>query len=264
MSYYRQFDHFHPLKRIPAAVPLPVLRDIAQRARKILPKDTTVKQAIAIAETVDWMVDHAIKNASESAEENGETPPERRDRSDSQWLSEQIFLYDESQDPKSYFPGYHQCFAVLALWKVADAHFCIDSESRNGALKGMPITEQWMAAANYGIDAMEAVCLAEALHNNFLGEKLAKILKVSEPSTEDLVREKISLVAQRAAIKSHAGNHAARARALELYHTHKYPSVAAASQVIAPLVFKTTRTVERWLYDERKGRTPKLPGSTGQ
>ena len=76
------------------------------------------------------------------------------------------------------------------------------------------------------------------------------------------MREKISLRAKQAAIKKHAGNHAARARVIELYRMRDYPSVEAAAQAIAPLVFKAPRTVSKWLYDERKGRTPQLPRVT--
>ncbi len=267
MSYYRQFDHFHPLKGTPAAIPIPALRDIVRRARKVLPQGTSVKQVIAIAETINWIIDGAVAVASSIAEDNDEALPHRRDRSDTQWLQERIFLYDVDPRPKSDLPGYHQCFAVLALWKVADAHFCIEPEfgrGAHGALAGLPVPEQWAAAANYGIEAMEAVCFAETLHTQFHGERLSKIFELQTPSTEDIVREKISLRAKQAAIKKHAGNHAARARVVELYRMRDYPSVEAAAQAIAPMVFKAPRTVSKWLYDERKGRTPKLPSNTGK
>lgn len=265
MSYYRQFDHFHPLKGTPAAIPIPALGNIVQRARKILPQGTTVKQVIAIAETINWIIDGAVAVASSIADDNYETPPRRGDRSDAQWLQDRIFFYHVDPRPKSDLPGYHQCFAVLALWKIADAHFCIEPEFGRGAhdaLEGLPVPEQWAAAANHGIDAMEAVCFAETLHTRFHDERLSKIFKSQQPSSEDIVREKISLRAKQAAIKKHAGNHAARARVIELYRMRDYPSVEAAAQAIAPLVFKAPRTVSKWLYDERKGRTPQLPRVT--
>ncbi|MEI8360066.1 MAG: hypothetical protein WCH13_16465 [Deltaproteobacteria bacterium] len=265
MSYYRQFDHFHPLKGRPAAVPIPALWDIAQRARKVLPQGTTVEQVISIAATINWIIDGAVAIASSHAEENDGPFVRRDDRHDTHWLRDLIFRYEPDANRRSDFPGYHQCFAVLALWKIADASFCIEPElgkSAHGALKNSPVAIQWLAAANYAIDATEAVCVAENLYARDLGERISASIESTLPSTEELVREKLSLRAKQAAIKKHAGNHAARARVIELYRMRAYPSVEAAAQAIAPLVFKAPRTVSKWLYDERKGRTPQLPRVT--
>lgn len=247
-------------------MPVQALRDIVQRARKVLPQGMTVKQVISIAQTINWIIDGAVAVASSISENEGSALPNRRDRFDSQWLKDRIFLYNVDPKPMSDLPGYHQCFAVLAIWKVADANFCIEPEFGGGvhdALTGKPVLEQWMAAANYGLDAMEAVCFAETLHERYLADRLSTMLKSTAPSNEDIVREKISLQAQKAAIKKHAGNHAARTRALELYRLRNYTSVEAAAQAIAPMVAKAPRTVSKWLYDERKGRTPPLPSTLG-
>lgn len=135
-------------------------------------------------------------------------------------------------------------------------------KSVHGALKNSPVGIQWVAAANYAIDATEAVCVAENLYARDLGERISASIESTLPSTEELVREKISLQAKRAAIKKHSVNYAARARVIELYQSRRYASVEAASQSIAPLVHKAPRTVSKWLYDERKGRTPQLPHVT--
>ena len=259
MSYYSQFDFFHPIKATPALLPVHALRNIVQRARKVLPTGMTVKQMVSIAQTINWIIDGSVAAASSIAEDEGNELPDRWDRSDTQWLKDRIFQYDVDPDPKSDLPGYHQCFAVLAIWKVADANFCIQPEFGAGvhdALADIPVPEQWMAAANYGVDAMEAVCFAEALYERYLADRMLAVLKSSAPSTEEVVRETISLQTHKAAIKKHAGNHAARTRALELFQTRKYPTVDAAAKAIAKLVNKADRTVAKWLYDERKGRTP--------
>jgi hypothetical protein len=47
-----------------------------------------------------------------------------------------------------------------------------------------------------------------------------------------------------------------------VYFGSGFYGVEAAAQAIAPLVFKAPRTVSKWLYDERKGRTPQLPRVT--
>lgn len=265
MSYYRQFDHFHPLTGIPSLMPIPALQGIARRARKILPEAITAKRVVVIAETTNWIIDSAVAIASSHAEENDGPFVRRSDRLDTHWLQDFIFRYKPDASRRSYFPGYHQCFAVLALWKIADAHFCIEPElgkSAHGALKNSPVEVQWLAAANYAIDATEAVCVAENLYARDLGERISASIESTRPSTEELVREKISLQAKRAAIKKHSVNYAARARVIELYQSRRYASVEAASQSIAPLVHKAPRTVSKWLYDERKGRTPQLPHVT--
>ena len=265
VSYYRQFEFFHPLEATPALLPLHALRDIVWRARKMLQLDATLTQMVAIAQTVNWIIDGSVTVASSIAEEDGNAPHDRRDLSDTHWLKERIFLYDMDPDPDSDLPGYHQCFAVLAIWKVADANFCIQPEFGAGvhdAFSDKSVAEQWMAAANYAIDAMEAVGFAEVLHERYLADQLSVILQSTVPTTDEIVREKIALRAQQAAIKKHAGNHAARSRALELYRTRRYTSVEAAAQAIAPMVAKAPRTIAKWLYDERKGRTPALPTSS--
>lgn len=165
--------------------------------------------------------------------------------------------------PGEHFPHYHHAFAVLALWLVADANFSIQPElDRIGHHRAMlpedsGTLQQWVTAGRYAIDAMEAVCLAEELASRHAAARLERILFPNEgDGIEAAVKARISIQAKAAAIKKHKTNRAARLRAIELYTTHNYPSVEAAAQAISKLVHKAPRTVAKWLYDERKGRTP--------
>lgn len=268
MSYYRQFNQFNPLTQNPPRVPYPAMNDITERARRLL-KGIDVKQLTEIAEVVDWIIDGTVALALESAEADGAPEPSRDDRSDAQWLQDRIFLFDVGSNPDSSFPGYHQCFAVLALWKIVDAHFALQPELdvrviQPSCLVDAPVAHQWAVTANYTIDAMEAVCCAEQLQIVHCGEQLSKIFGLppgdaAMASTGDPIREQISIRARKAAIRKHADDYAARSRVIELYKTRNYRSVESAAQAIAPLVFKAPRTVAKWIYDQRKGRTPLLP-----
>lgn len=261
MSYCRQFNQFDPLAEPIPRVPFTALPEIAGRARQLL-HDATVAQIMELAETVEWIIDRAVVNAQEDAQARDELIPERWQRSDGQWLRESVFLYDIAPARDARFPHHHHAFAVLALWLVVDASFSIQPErDRLGHhSRVVPETEstarQWMYAGKYAIDAMESICLAEQLASRHADDRLARILFPNEgDSFEAAVKERISIQAKAAAIEKHKTNRAARLRAIELYTTHNYPSVEAAAQCIAPLVFKAPRTVAKWIYDERKGRT---------
>ena len=265
MSYCRQFNQFDPLTGTVPRVPFVALDEIAERARQLL-RDTTVVQIIELAETVEWIIDRTVANTAEDAEANNAPTLERVQRSDGQWLRDSVFYYDISPVTGARFPCHHHAFAVLALWLVADACLSIQPEmDQLGHHRSVVPVEaatgkQWMYAGKYAIDAMEAICLAEELASRHAADRLARILFPNEGSqdgsTEAAIQERISVRARAAAIEKHKTNRAARLRSIELYTTHNYPSVEAAAQAIAPLVFKAPRTVAKWIYDERKGRTP--------
>ncbi len=262
MSYCLQFNQFDPLTGAVPRVPFVALGEIADRARHLL-RDATTAQIIDLAETVEWIIDSAVALANEEADEDNAPDLERRQRSDGQWLRDRIFFYDISPKPGERFPCHHHAFAVLALWLVTDANFSIQPEldqighHRAVLPETADIERQWVTAGRYAIDAMEAICLAEALASRHADARLERILFPNEASgIEAAVKERISIQAKAAAIEKHKTNRAARLRAIELYSMHNYPSVEAAAQAIAKLVHKSPRTVAKWLYDERKGRTP--------
>lgn len=271
MNYCRQFHQFDPLTAPIPLVPYIALQDIGKRARQMI-GNATREQIIEVAETIEWIIDRAVVAAGEDAIKNDETPLLRGQRSDAQWLRDHIYYYDIHPAPSGNFPHYHHCFAVLALWKIADANFSIQPElDELGHHKAViavnaPLGLQWMAAGACAIDAMESICLGEELASRHADNRLLRVLFPNEDQadsvTEAVVRERISIRARAAAIKKHATNRAARLRAIELYNSRNYPSVEAAAQAIAVLVFKSPRTVAKWLYDERKGRTPSQPDST--
>lgn len=266
MNYCRQFDLFDPLTAPIPLVPYIALRNIGERGRRII-GNATLKQIIEAAESIEWIIDRAVVAAEEEAVNNGEEPLLRGHRSDAQWLRDHIYYYDIRPARGASFPHYYHCFAVLALWKIADANFSIQPElDKLGHHQAhipvdAPLITQWTAAGTYAIDAMEAVCLAEELASRHAEDRLLRALLPNEDSTEAQIKERISVRARAAAIKKHATNRAARLRTIELYKARNYLSVEAAAQAIAALVCKSPRTVAKWLYDERKGRTPSSPNS---
>lgn len=262
MSYCRQFDQFDPLTGLVPRIPFVALGEIATRARHLL-RDATTAQIIELAETVEWIINSAVLRAAEEAEADDESVPERSQHSDGRWLRNSIFYYDIRPVPGEHFSHYHHAFAVLALWLVTDANFSIQPEldeighHRAVLPETAGVERQWVTAGRYAIDAMEAICLAEELASRHADARLARVLFPNEEAGVDAaVKERISIQAKAAAIEKHKGNRAARLRAIELYAMHHYPSVEAAAQAIAKQVHKSPRTVAKWLYDERKGRTP--------
>lgn len=86
-----------------------------------------------MAETVEWIIDSAVLDAAKAADAEDAPVLERAQRSDGQWLRDNIFYYDIQYydiqpKPGGSFPHYHHAFAVLALWLVADANFSIQPE----------------------------------------------------------------------------------------------------------------------------------------
>lgn len=271
MSYFRQFEQCNPLTVSPPAEPLATLSEIAVRARRLL-TERTLTQMVEMAESADWMIDNAVQEAVEAAasEEDG-AEPERHERSDATWLDACIDYYDLATDLESGSSRDYEYFAVLALWKVADAvlalYPAVDGHTASLSVVAEPSAFQIAAAAGSALAAMEAVCIGERRqlvgHLTSVWRKHAgQFGSAPVASTDEQVRQKISIQARKAAIRKHADDYAMRARAIELYKTRRYPSVEAAAQAIAPQVCKSPRTVARWLYDERKGRTPPIPEVT--
>ncbi|MGC5804400.1 hypothetical protein SNK19_21635 [Ralstonia pseudosolanacearum] len=256
MPYCRQFKQFDPLIGEVPLEPFAALPKIAERARELL-RDVTVEQIIDLAETVEWIIDSAVTSAQEEAEANNESPPERSDLSDSQWLRDSPNCYDIGPAGAN-FPHEHHEFAVLALWLVADAMLVFQPKRHDLMAPTVPTPLQWTHAGKYAIDAMEAVCIADEMAMRYYADRFVKLFVKDGDGVEAAIRKRISVQAQAAAIKKHSTNRAARLRAIELYSMHNYPSIEAAAQAIAPQVFKAPRTVAKWIYDERKGRTPPL------
>lgn len=271
MSYFRQFEQSNPLTFCPPAEPLATLPEIAARARRLL-TERTLAQVIEIAESADWMIDSAVEEAVEAAasEEDG-VEPERHERSDAMWLDGCIDYYDLATDLENGSSRDYEYFSVLALWKVVDAvlalHPADEGQISPLSVVAVPSSSQIAAAADSAVAAMEAVCIGERRQlighlTNVWRKHPSQFGGAPAPSTDEQVRQKISVQARKAAIRKHADDYAMRARAIELYKTRRYPSVEAAAQAIAPQVCKSPRTVARWLYDERKGRTPPTPEVT--
>lgn len=245
MPYRDQFQQFDPLDGVVPKVAFAGLADIAERTRALL-NGASSKQIIQLAHDVEWIIDQGLASANAQALELDEEEMDREQRSDGQWLHEYMHAYGDRPLPHEQFAYRHHAFAVLTLWLVAD---CVMAISHN----------QMKFAGQCAIDAMEALCMAEKLFDAHNTERLFQILL---PNAEDeiktAIKTSISRQAQAAANEKHRTNHAARLRAIELYTSRNYPSVEAAAQAIAVQVCKAPRTVAKWIYDERKGRTPSL------
>lgn len=255
MSYCRQFAMFDPLAGIVPSGPFTAMGDIAQRARRLL-RDATTAQIIELAETTEWIIDGAVRGSRREDEDDNDPFVWRGQRSDAQWLNQRIYEVDLSAEHHA-FPKCHHAFAVLALWLVADAIVAarVDSDAGVECLQPEMGSLHWLSVGKYVIDAMEAICMAEALAIHHANNWLQRIFPaVSADKVEDVVKDRISTQAQAAAIASHKANHAARQRALELYAARNWPSVSAAAQTIAPMVAKTQRAVANWIYEMNKQR----------
>jgi hypothetical protein len=245
MPYRDQFQQFDPLDGVVPKVAFAGLSDIAERARALL-NGASSKQIIQLAHDVEWIIDRGLTSANVHALDLGEDELDREQRSDGQWLHEYIHAYGDRPLPHEQFAHRHHAFAVLTLWLVVD---CVMAISQN----------QMEFAGQRAIDAMEALCMAEKLFDAHSTERLFQILLPNAgDEIKTAIKSSISRQAQAAAIEKHRANHAARLRAIELYTSRHYPSVEAAAQAIAVQVFKAPRTVAKWIYDERKGRTPSL------
>lgn len=264
MPYLRQFDQFHPFTGTVPLVPFFALRDIAERARTLL-RGASAEQIIQLAESIDWMIDSGLSRADNDALSQGEPTVDRCMHSDAKWLNDFISAYDVQPPTGAEFPHRHHAFAVLALWQVVDALLSIqpDLDVIGHHVKDVPesasVERQLMYAGKYVIDAMEAICVAERLFEQHNSKRLAQVLlSHCDDELKAAVKTRISQKAKAAAVKKHQPNHAARVRAIELYTSRNYSSVEAAAQTIAVQVFMAPRTVAKWIYDERKGRTPSL------
>ena len=264
MPYLHQFDQFHPFTGTVPLVPFFALRDIAERARTLL-HGASIEQIIQLAESIEWMINSGLSRAHEDALSEDEPPVTRGMHSDAKWLIDFISAYDVQPPTGKEFPHQHHAFAVLALWQVVDAALSIqpDLDVIGHHAKEVPesasVERQLMYAGKYVVDAMEAICVAERLFEQHNSKRLAQILFSNcDDELKAAVKTRISQKAKAAAVKKHQPNHAARRRAIELYTSKNYSSIEAAAQTIAVQVFMAPRTVAKWIYDERKGRTPSL------
>jgi len=156
MGFFRQFDDFDPLTGKPPAYPFSLLPSIAERARKLL-AGRTRDQIISAAGTADWLIDDFIESTQSDivrrviergSWELGYLREEERNEAGVRQLLEN--WPSEADDPAPYYPtpdntseidALRECigtyaleddsdfpngreseyFAVLALWKLADA-----------------------------------------------------------------------------------------------------------------------------------------------
>jgi len=191
----------------------------------------------------------------------------------------------------------YEYFAVLALWKVADAvsrlsgsrpdySSLIPDELRVGALadpatlkmlNDQSIYQTW--AANDALEAMEAICYAERLQATARLEDdrdglKSEVRRLSEPAylqetatqlADDLAKSKISQIASKAARKRHKENHAMKQEVWAWYEAngHQFSSVDKAAEAAVArdkLVPVTFRTVSGWISEYvRSQRSARRP-----
>jgi len=156
MGFFRQFDDFDPLTGQPPGYPFSLLPSIVTRARALLPGRTR-DQIINAAHIADWLIDELIESTQSDivrrviergSWELGYLPEAERNEAGVRQLFEN--WPSEADDPAPHYPtadntseidALRECmgtyaldddsdfpkgreseyFAVLALWKIADA-----------------------------------------------------------------------------------------------------------------------------------------------
>lgn len=251
MGFYQQFDEFDPLT---GSAPF-LLHSIAVRAR-ILLKGLTHEQIVEVAQVIDWIVDQYI----ESKHKDFASLPLFQ----LMWESEQVDALKDCSDWETYLineMSMSQYFAVLSLWKIADAigwlggsappqtYPLVKSEECHltaGHTFTLPVedhTTRLIGVVQCAIVATDAVCHAENL------------------STADKTQQRrVSAQNKKAANMRHKEHHAMKKQVFEWcaleFQKHKSMDAAAAAVAgkVVPIKFRTARS---WIGDwVRSARRP--------
>jgi hypothetical protein len=287
MGFYKQFETFDPLEERVVVSGLDFyLPDITRRARTLL-SGRTKAEVISIAEMADWFIDQFFEEEPElinAVDRHG---------TDFFALVNSIDRYalDEDDD---FFPTRKpdDYFAVLALWKVADAISagtadCVastraDLENRDsraslasldaivrGSSEKERMSVQYATAAAASVEAMQAICWAEHLEKTGTHEAEITRLRIqlitaheaaadAERAAMDLAdqraKQKISLNSQKAAIARHAEDLAVKAEVFAWCADHlgDKNAEAAAEEIAGKIAPIKPSTARRYIYEYRK------------
>lgn len=314
MSFFQQFYCFDPKRGEPPYNPFSPLPDIVERAREIL-HSRSFDEIVAVAENIDGMISEFFRQAEEGFKrtmlenypqpyvysENHQDPEAAIDDLISQGLP--VYgpsdYYYESEDNMSEvdalkacideydiasedFENAEQCeyFAVLALWLVGDCIGWMKSPENSKIPELLGILS---AAGQYAILAMDAVCYAERLKNEFdiyfrhgkialdhLNEvkNLQTELQHKDENIDKITEAKIvqrrSEDSRRAAYIKNKDNIIMRQDSIKYYEEHKseFKSKADAARFISTKLEPVTYdTVYRWIINYEKMRSASRPCS---
>jgi hypothetical protein len=265
MDFFIQFDRFDPMTGDAPDAPFGLLPTIVARARKLLASRSR-KQIVSAAQTADWLIDEYNSARGDGNHATGSAVDA---------LKGCIGDYVLGDDPD--FPNGREFeyFAVLALWKVADAIHQLQTPTDDGH----PIRYEFRCsvAGSDALEAMDAVCWAEHLsftealqeeRDSFAKEVRrrahpayfhAKAMEIAD----GIVKERVSLLASKAAIKRHSENHAMKAQVFEWCDENMSSFSGslddAAFRIAGYLVPAKFRTVREWITDWRKQRPARTP-----
>lgn len=249
MGFFRQFDDFDPLSGWIPEHPFSSLPSIANRARALL-EGRSREEIVSAALNVDWFIAEWQREVSEG----------NRGPSELEVLKECIGAYVIEDDSDFPMGREFEYFAVLALWKVADAVHQLGTPTDEGRL--VPVAYRYMVAGGDALDAMEALCWAEHVlslavlarkqahpshpHWKIVEERVAEQL---EKRAGEIATQRISVMNSKAAIRRHAENHAMKAQLWDWYVASKdqWKSMDKAAEAAIKIVPVSFRTARDWI-----------------
>lgn len=331
MSFYRQFDEFDPLVGQPPEYPFQLLPSIAARARSLL-TGWTRDQVISAANIADWMIEQSFKDMQSTIIrgiiERGSWELGYLQENDRNEAGVRRILEDwpsDADDSPPHFPtpentsevdvlrdcigGYTfeddsdfpngqewEYFAVLSLWKIADAiewlkwdrnRVIEDAVTVLTELYKFPSTglvveghgdkEAVRAELTKAMSVLDTPRLGhtddgfrisaagnsalEAMDAVTYAEHLKAAWEMQrdrDQFTEKKVQERVSIAASRAAIKRHAENRAMKQQVFEwcASHLHEYPSMDSAAEAVAGILVPVKFRTARTWIGEYRKREP--------
>lgn len=300
MSYWRQFDEFNPKEGKVPYYPFSSLQDIVHRTRYLL-RDRTEEEIRAAAQFIDWMIEDYFEQEIEcfiqdqidndgwakslllEAQEKGNSlcwyvkhdlpkiagDDDYLDYASDENTSEVAALKEcignyhiEDQD----FPEGTQaeCFAVLALWMVADCIRWLGRTTGKGsASEGNSTRANFSLAGESALMAMDAISHAELLQKDEQHRSEIQQIQIKGEQEKKDVEERAALrmaqrrseSARKAAAKRHEEHASMREEVIAHYEQHKddYTSTEDAARKIANVIVPVAhRTVVKWLSAHKR------------
>jgi hypothetical protein len=269
MGFYKQFETFDPLEENVPAYPFDNrLPEISRRARRLL-SGRTKAEIISAAHAADWFIEQFFETEKE-VDAVG-----RHGATEFFALMNSIDNYDLDDDDE--FPNgtHEEYFAVLALWKVADAVSALKPGwmfSIRATAEGLGdpallaatetairstrevqnLTTQYSIAGTAALEAMEAICWAE--HLETIRRHEADFDGAVNARSEQKAKERISLTAKKAAIARHTETRAIKAYVFEWCAENLGDKTidSAAAEIAGKIANISFRTAQKYITEYRK------------
>jgi hypothetical protein len=300
MGYWRQFDDFDPKKGLAPHSPFRDLQGVVNRAQKIL-SHRTADEIYAAAQLIDWIIEDFFENdinrfIQAQIQDHGWARPYLLDAMERGeniliFAAEELSEFAGQHDSLDFYCDIHtsqvealkkcidmydivdedfrdatqgECFAVLALWLIADCIRWLERPTGAGVSPELYTTSaNYSLAANASMEAMDAVSHAELLQQLHKSEARIQDIKLkfeqeiadTEEKNERKLAQRRSEQARMAAAKRHEENSSIKQDAITHYelHKHQYKSNEDAARHIAEIIVPVKhRTVVKWISDHLK------------